>query len=253
MAESVRQLVQDLRDEQLVLDRLVAALDPADWLRPTPAAGWDVRDSITHLVAVDELAIECVAGRHEALERAFAYGHMDTFNQAGVERGRDQHPTEVLRWWRETRERLNQALEPLAAGTRIPWGGGPMGIRAFVMARLVECWAHGLDCFAAIGATPVDTDRLRHVCWLSYLVLPHAFEVAGRVMPAALEDLRIEVTGPAGQPWLIGLPAASQRITGYAGEWARVAVQRLPFTQAGSLRADGPLAEQALEVARAYL
>ncbi len=46
MAETVRQLVRDLREEQLVLDHLVAALDPADWLRPTPAQGWDVRDSI---------------------------------------------------------------------------------------------------------------------------------------------------------------------------------------------------------------
>jgi hypothetical protein len=40
MAETVRQLVRDLREEQLVLDHLVAALDPADWLRPTlPRAG----------------------------------------------------------------------------------------------------------------------------------------------------------------------------------------------------------------------
>lgn len=253
MTETVRQLVRDLREEQLVLDHLVAALDPADWLRPTPAQGWDVRDSIVHLTVLDELAVECVAGNYAALERAFAYGDLDTFNQAWVERGRVKPPAEVLRWWRETRERLNQAFDPLPPGIRIPWGGGPMSVRTFVMARLVECWAHGLDCFAAVGATPVDTDRLRHVCWLSYLVLPHAFQVAGRVMPADLDDLRIEVTGPGGQRWLVGVPSASQRITGDAGEWARVAVQRLRCTQARTLRAQGALAEQAMEVARAYL
>jgi len=39
MADSVRQLVRDLREEQLVLDHLVAALDPA-W-PPEVAAAFD--------------------------------------------------------------------------------------------------------------------------------------------------------------------------------------------------------------------
>lgn len=251
----VRQLVGDLRAEQAALDRLLAGLDEDAWLAPTPAPGWDVRDSVSHLAATDEFALECVEGRHEAaFARVLRHGGLDPFNDAEVARGRQQRPYEVLNWWRAAREKLNEAFEAADPGARIMWGNGPMSVRTHVTARLMECWAHGLDCFASAGVEPVDTARLRHVCWLGYRALPYAFQVAGRQPPAPADDLRLELTAPDGAGvWTFGPPTATQRLTGAAGEWARVAVQRLPHTAARTLRAEGPLAEQALEVARAYL
>ena len=35
---------------------VVADLDPAGWATPTPAEGWDVRDSIAHLAYTEDLA-----------------------------------------------------------------------------------------------------------------------------------------------------------------------------------------------------
>jgi uncharacterized protein (TIGR03084 family) len=249
------QLVDDLRAEQATLDRLVAGLDEDAWLAPTPAEGWDVRDAISHLAAIDEFALECVEGRHDAaFAGAAGHGSIDAFNQAEVERGRGKRPDEMLAWWRGARERLNEAFTASPPDARVMWGAGPMAVRSLVTARLMECWAHGLDCFAAAGVEPVDTDRLRHVCRLSYRALPYAFQVAGRPMPAPLDDLRLELTAPGGgDVWVFGPAAATQLLTGAAGEWARVAVQRLRRTDAPTLRADGPLATQALEVARSYL
>jgi hypothetical protein len=42
-------------------------------------------------------------------------------------------------------------------------------------------------------------------------------------------------------------------VAGSAGEWARVAVQRLPASAARTLSATGELAEQALQVVRAFV
>jgi uncharacterized protein (TIGR03084 family) len=249
------QLVADLRAEQATLDRLVAGFGTEAWLAPTPAAGWDSRDTVSHLASVDEFALECVEGRHDAaFTRALATGSVDGFNEAEIARGRGMEPGEVLGWWRSAREKLNQAFEASAPDARVMWGSGPMSVRTLVAARLMECWAHGLDVFASAGVEPVDTARLRHVCRLGYRALPYAFQVAGRPMPAPLDDLRLDLTPPDGTGlWTFGPSGASHRVSGAAGEWARVAVQRLAHTDAPSLRGEGPLAEQALEVARCYL
>src|SRR5690242_10954047 len=128
-----------------------------------------------------------------------------------------------------------------------------MATRSLATARLMECWAHGLDCFTAAGVTPIDTSRIRHICHLGYRALPYAFGLLQRQMPAPLEDLRLELIGPNEEEWVFGPKSATQLISGKAGEWARVAVQRLSYTEATSLRAKGRLAQQALEVAQAYL
>ena len=49
-------LLADLAAEEAELDRVVADLDDAGWATPTPAAGWDVRDSVAHLAYTEDLA-----------------------------------------------------------------------------------------------------------------------------------------------------------------------------------------------------
>jgi len=255
MTAGMHGIVGELEAEQAALDDLLAPLAPSDWLRPTPAAGWDVRDSVSHLAATDELALDCVAGTGVgALQRLAGRGLTpEQLTREQADRGRGKGPEEMLAWWRSVRGELSAALLRLDPADRVPWGAGPMAARSFATARLMECWAHGLDCFAAVGREPRDTDRLRHVCHLAYRALPYAFQYAGQPMPAPLDSLRLELTGPGGDAWMFGSASAEQTISGTAGEWARVAVQRMPASSARSLRADGPLAEQALRVARAYV
>jgi len=254
----MHQIVNDLRAEQAALDALLAPLSAGQWLAPTPAAGWDVRDSVSHLAVIDELALLCVRGDGRAgaeeLQRLGSSGRTpDELTRDGADRGLARGPAEMLEWWRGTRERLNDELLAKRADDRVPWGAGPMSARSFATARLMECWAHGLDCFAAVGADPVDTDRIRHVCHLGYRALPYAFVVAGRPMPAPLAELRLDLVGSDGTAWLIGAPAAPNVVSGQAGEWARVAVQRMRIGDAHTLEASGALARQALEVARAFV
>ncbi|MDQ2635502.1 MAG: maleylpyruvate isomerase N-terminal domain-containing protein, partial [Actinomycetota bacterium] len=60
-------MLDDLVAEQQVLDDLVDGLDEAQWMTPTPAAGWSVCDQIAHLAMFDGVATTSLTGGGEAL------------------------------------------------------------------------------------------------------------------------------------------------------------------------------------------
>ena len=94
-----------------------------------------------------------------------------------------------------------------------------------------------------------DTIRLRHVAWLSHRMLPYAFSEAGEDFPES--GIRVEVMGPKYALWVYGPKDADNVIKGSAGEFCRVAVQRLDLEDT-TLKAEGDDAETALRVLRAY-
>src|ERR1700719_2951231 len=51
-------LAADLAAESAVTRALVAGLEEAGWRAPTPAAGWDIADQISHLAYFDEVAVQ---------------------------------------------------------------------------------------------------------------------------------------------------------------------------------------------------
>lgn len=244
-------LLDDLRAEQDELASDVDGAGPDDWLRPTPARGWDVRDSIAHLADTDEVAADTCTGGPRALNTAVQmYASPEDFTLSGVLRGRRLRGADVLAWWREAAAHERQVLASLEPRTRVAWGLG-MSASAFVTARLMETWAHGLDVRAALGVPSHDTNRLRHVAWISLRALPYAFTVAGRDAPT--EPIRAELTLPDGSLWYFGPAGAAACIRGPASQLCRLFVQRMRRDEATGLRADGDAAEAALDVARAFL
>ena len=170
----------------------------------------------------------------------------------GITRGRALAPAEVREWWSTASEGNRRGLRSLDPASRVPWGLG-MGWRAFVTARLMEHWAHGLDIHAAVGVQSRDSDRLEHVAWIGYSSLPYALRTA-RVVPPRGRTLRLELLGPSGVTWRLGPEDASDSIIGSAGAWCRRAVQRVDEQTARSaLAVNGPLAELAIAHARAFL
>jgi uncharacterized protein (TIGR03084 family) len=245
------ELVADLQHEQWDLQAVCASLTPDEWLTPTAARGWDVRDSIAHLADTDEIAIDTMDDGPRSLNRfvtVLATGRDITL--WGVLRGRRRSGADVLAWWERVSADECERLNALDAAHRVPWGLG-MGRPAFITARLMETWAHGLDVRCAVGAPAVDTDRLRHIAFLATRALPYAFSYSGRPLPAT--PLRVELDLPSGQRWTHGPEDAPDRITGPAGEYCRVFVQRLAIADAPGLTASGAGAREALLVARAFL
>ena len=134
-----------------------------------------------------------------------------------------------------------------------------MGAKAFATVRLMETWAHGLDIKDAMEGRIVideeeedptaDTVRLRHVAWLAHRMLPYAFSEAGEEYPES--GIRVELMGPKYALWVYGPADAENAIKGSAGEFCRVAVQRLDLDET-TLKAEGTAAETALQVVRTY-
>jgi uncharacterized protein (TIGR03084 family) len=242
--------VAELHAEQADLEALLRTLPAESWLLPTPAAGWDVRDQVSHLADTEEIAHDTASGGPRQLNtEAMTFETPERFTESGCEKGRTMTGAEVLRWWVEGAARTRAVLESLDPKARVPWGLG-MSARSFATARLMETWAHGLDIRAAVGEPPNETPRLRSVAWLIVQALPYAFRHAGREQPAG--TLRVELDFQ-GEPWILGPEDADATITGPAGEFCRRGVQRLALEDAPNLKAQGRLAEEFLPIARAFL
>jgi uncharacterized protein (TIGR03084 family) len=247
-------VLQDYEAEQSDLYGLLVGLSDGDWRLPTPAVGWDVRDQVSHLADTEDVAHDTMTdGRRSINVDAAQYGSAEGFTEAGCDRGRALAPAEVLEWWWQAAARVRSTMAGLDRSTRVPWGLG-MGWQAFVTARLMEHWAHGLDIRAAVGQPGVDTDRLRHVAWISTRAVPYALRVSGVEAPEG-HTLRFALEGVGGGSgvWAFGADDATDVITGPASQWCRLAVQRIGVDQAPDLRSEGPLAELALAHARAFL
>jgi len=243
----LKEILADLQAEQEDLDRFLASLTDAQWDLPSPAEGWTLRDSVSHIAHIDEVAVRLLHGDNRPLEEAAKAGF--GFTNMGPQRGRSMKPSEVLSWWREARGVMIVELSKCDPKERIPWFAMPMGARAFATARLMETWAHGLDCFDAGGAVPEDTDRLRHVALLAYMTRPFAYQVNGLTFPG--EPLRLELVLPSGSPWAQGPEDAKDRIRGQAGEFCRVAVRRRHW-QDMNLEIEGDEARRFVEIVQTY-
>jgi uncharacterized protein (TIGR03084 family) len=255
--ERLHGLVTDLADEADALDGLLSGLSDAQWLTATPAAGWDVRDSVAHIAIGNELAYECVTrsrvpklmqeGLEAVLEgQAAAKG----FELKMLGRGRRMSAGDVHDWWRTGNAALCEALAGVDPKARLPWGPNRMSPASFTTARVMETWAHGLDCFDATGVRPVDTDRLRHVVDLSVRALPYAFMINGIDSPG---PVRVELDAPDGTTWTAGPDDAPTVIHGTASDWCRVAVHRDRRDERSRLRGSGPDADDVIKYVQAYL
>lgn len=257
-APAVAQLCEDLTAEQASLDLVLSGLVNEDWARPTPAAGWDVSDSLSHLCFFEEAAALAVTDP-EAFDthRSELVAAMGAGQAPDVALGRSMgEGPRLLERWRRARTRYIEAVidadsRARADGTRlrIPWYGPDMSPGSFTTARILEAWAHGVDIRDALGSPLEASDRLRHVCHIGYSARSYSFMAHGIADPG--DPVRMEAAGPGGDVWTWGPDDAAERITGTALDVALVFAQRRHWSRT-SVRAAGPTAELWLSIAQAF-
>jgi uncharacterized protein (TIGR03084 family) len=244
-------VLADLQAEAAELDALVAGLPAAGWATPTPAAGWTVAHQIAHLAWTDQAAVLAIAdpARFAAeLSSALSAG-ATMVDDAAADAVRSRPPEQLLADWRAGREALADALRSVPDGGRIAWFGPPMSATTMATARLMECWAHGLDVAEALGATRTPTARLRHVAHLGVRTRDFAFAVHGLTPPD--EPFHVELTAPDGASWVWGPHDARQSVTGPALDFCLRVTQRRRRAEL-SLVAVGPDADRWLDIAQAF-
>src|SRR5271155_5077495 len=99
---SLSPLLDALAAEQEALDERVAAIAAEQWLLQTPAAGWSIADTISHLAYFDASAILAMtdeAAFDEHLQHLLAHAN----EGLDVALGRSLAPEELLARWRTGR------------------------------------------------------------------------------------------------------------------------------------------------------
>ena len=241
------QICDDLQAEHDALDAIVADISEEQWTTATPAEGWDVKDTIVHLIQADaaaSLAVNDPDGFAEAKKQMMAGKGLAFFASTDGRTG-----AEILELWRSERAIMLDAFRSRGPKDRIPWFGPDMSTLSFATARLMETWSHGQDVADTVGAPWPATDRLKHVCHIGVTTRGWSYMVRGMAIPEG--PVRVELTSPGGEDWAWGPDDAADRISGSAEEFALVVTQRR--NPAGtSLQADGPLAAEWLSIAQAF-
>jgi uncharacterized protein (TIGR03084 family) len=243
-------LTADLAAESAELYEVLSVLAEPDWARDTLAAGWTIRDQVTHLAYFDGTAVLSATDpdRFRVEADAVMAGGMD-FPDRIAEAHRNLSGAEVFAWLQRARRDYLDTFAALDPGTQLPWYGPPMSAASSVTARLMETWAHGQDVFDALGLVRRPTARLRHVAHLGVRTLGWSFRVRG--LPVPEEPVRVELTGPDGEPWTWGPEDAADRVSGPAEDFCLLVVQRRHRSQT-ALTATGPVADQWLDLAQAF-
>jgi len=246
-------IFDDLAAEQERLAEILFGLDEAQWMSASGAPGWTIADVVLHLAQSEE-GVKATAS-HQQLRTGLGSVAGDTMDgrAAAAVRMERAAPAEVFARWQRARQAALAAVRAADPDQPLQWVTGPVKPATLATTRLAEHWAHGLDITGPLGIKFPDTERLRHVAWLAHRTLPYALNVAGQP-PVAV---RCELTAPNGpapddtDTWRFGPPEAGSTITGMAGDFCRVAAQRLDPAESG-LRTSGPHGATALRVLRTY-
>jgi len=281
-------IFDDLAAEEERLEGILLCLDEAQWTSPSAAQGWTIADVVLHLAQSEE-GVQATA-THRQLRAGLGAVAADTIDDRAAEAVRLERaaPAEVFARWQRARQAALAAVRAADPDQPLEWVAGPVKPATLATTRLAEHWAHGLDITGPLGVKFPDTERLRHVAWLAHRTLPYALSLAGQPPVAVRCELTPpdaagpDGTGPDGTgpdaaaadaagadaagadaagadaagadssgTWRFGLPDAESAITGTAGDFCRVAAQRLDPAQSG-LRASGPHGATAVRVLRTY-
>jgi uncharacterized protein (TIGR03084 family) len=225
-------------------------VEGVDLALPTPAEGWDVRDTVAHLAGTDVEALKAAQQPEQFVSELPAIAaDIDGFLTGQCLSRRGLSRDELLSSWQTGFDGLTAAVAVVPTGTKIPWYGPPMSPASFVTARLMEYWAHGQDVAEAAGVSRRPTARLRHICHLG--VRTRSFAYANRGLVAPDVPIAVELSGPDGGTWSFGDADATERITGTAEDFCLVVTQRRHRADT-SLIAIGGAADEWLDIAQVY-
>ncbi|HSO97191.1 MAG TPA: TIGR03084 family metal-binding protein [Acidimicrobiia bacterium] len=242
-------LLADLAAEEAALDAVVANLTELRWAIPTPAAGWDVRDSVAHLAYSEDLARMAMKDPDEFGRRRQALVDAPDPGPLLVGAGRSMTGPAVLAWWREARADALELLAARGARDRLPWMEGPMSAMSFATARLMETWAHGQDVRDALGGEPAVSGRLRHIADLGVRTRPFSYAARGLSVPDT--DVRVELVGPDLDRWVWGPEGVEDVVHGRALDFCLVVTQRLHPADT-TLDVQGHAAQEWMGIAQAF-
>ncbi len=146
------------------LDATIAAIDDADWERPTACEGWSVRDLLAHLTAEAWWAPHLLAGQ--------------TLEEVGDRYDGDVLGDDPLAAWREASAAERAAVaEPAVLTRRVHTTMGTLPAEVYLTQRVTDLVVHRWDLARGLGIEVTPPDEL--AAPLLEALAPHAEELAG--------------------------------------------------------------------------
>lgn len=243
-------VLRDLADEHLALAALIAGLSEPQWRTKTPADGWDIADSVSHLYFFDirsALAMTDAAGfaaDTQEMMKSFASG-----GDPSIAFGRSVSGAELASEWHKYSAALVAAGRSADRTQRVPWYGPSMSVASFLTARLMETWAHSVDISDALKKAPTTSLRLKHIAHIGVLARANSYRANQREVPEA--NIFVSLQAPDGSLWEWGNSDAPESVRGSALDFCLLVTQRR-HVQDTQLVAQGALATEWLGIAQAF-
>ncbi|MQA95012.1 MAG: maleylpyruvate isomerase family mycothiol-dependent enzyme [Streptosporangiales bacterium] len=195
-----KQVTGALAGEWEALDRLLSALSPEDWSRPSCLPGWRVTDIVAHLIGTEStLAGEPVPETGVDVT-ALPHVHNDIAarNERWVTALRGETPAAMLARFRDITSRRAEALAQMsdadfAAPARTPAGQATYG--RFMQIRIYDCWMHEQDIRATLG-TPGNDDGPAAEAALDEAALAMGYVIGKRAGAPDGSTVLIDLAGP---------------------------------------------------------
>jgi uncharacterized protein (TIGR03084 family) len=243
-------ICDDLEAETQALLDVVSGLAPAGWDAPTPAAGWSIRDQVSHLTYFDITGTLAASDPDAFAAAAKNLMTSGAGTDAGLDDGRAMQPDEVQASFVRARQNMISVFRTLDPKARLPWYGPAMGALSFATARLMETWAHGQDVCDAVGATRTPSARLKHVAHIGVRARPFSYAI--NKLPVPESDVAVILTAPDGTVWEWNIEAAGANlISGPALDFCLLVTQRRHVADT-ALAVQGPLAAEWVPIAQAF-
>jgi uncharacterized protein (TIGR03083 family) len=216
MDEPPYEIAPLFQTERERLLELLAELDPADWLRPSPCPGWTVLGLCTHL-AGDDLGFLArhrdgyrgTPGPDHASEEEFVTW-LDAMQDAWVTGTRRMSPrvvTDLLAWSGPQVAETLRAQDPSARTASVSWAGtGPVPVWLDQLRELSEYWIHRQQLLQAVDR-PSDLRADLAGPVIDGLRWAYPFRL-GQVPGEPGDTVTISVSGPVDRTWfLVATPA----------------------------------------------
>jgi uncharacterized protein (TIGR03084 family) len=243
-------ICDDLSAETADLLRMIIPLSAAQWDSATPAVGWSIRDTISHLAYFDETGNLAATDPEAFVASAKVLMSRTEREEPAIGIGRAKSTNDVLNWFISVRTTMTANFRTLDPKTRLPWYGPAMGAMSFATARLMETWAHGQDVADTLRVTRKPTDRLRHVAHIG--VRARAFSYATNRRETPDGDIKVVLTGPNGDRWAWNEALDDTNVVkGPALDFCLAVTQRRHLADTG-LTVVGPLAQDWMGIAQAF-
>ena len=201
-------LTELLRTIWADLDALAVELTADQWQTPV-LPGWDVKDTLAHVLGTEKMLEDGVAGMQDRISQAVASAAsgadrphvrnpIGMTNEAWVEHYRSYSPDELLDEFRTTTAGRLVALEAMSdedfeSPSWTPAGQGTYA--SFMRIRVFDCWMHDQDIRHAVGQPGNDAGPVAEAS-LDEAVGALGFVVGklGRAPEGSL--VAFELTGP---------------------------------------------------------